>query len=592
MLPWFFREPERLTREREGIDALSRSAPWLVGYEWLIGAGGLALEAVIRAHEHDYEIRVVFPQLYPEAPAVVYPRNATERLSSHQYGGAEGPLCLQWGPDNWHRDVTAVDLLESTYLLFDTENPLGEDRPDAPIVAPSRHSLTPGQEIRNARTRWYFSQDLDNFLRAQKRLSSGRFSFSLRTFGSNWIVLVHEAAPVDGENWTDPNIPFFLPDAKANDRYAGVWFRTDLDLSAIGAPANLESFRELLERFDSRRVLATDGNSPIEGLERNIIGVLLIDRSDIPHLFVVLSQETVIPCSLVRSGPPMTDRRAPWFPDIRDKSIGIVGLGSAGSKIALCLARMGGRNFYLVDHDLLLPENLRRHALDWQTVALHKVDAVTTVLGYIEPAVKVEVSRIHLTGQESNAAVNGVLERLGSCDIVIDATANPRVFNLLAAISRIAFKPLVWFEVFGGGVGGLIARSRPGLDAAPQDMRSAYLQFCYDNPAPDWMRRAEDYSTLPPDGETLTASDAEVSILAHHAARFVADCFRSKEESEFPHSMYLVGLTKAWIFSGPFYTVPLVPRVSPHEQTPATNAAPLDQANVEFLTGLIEKANA
>ena len=45
--------------------------------------------------------------------------------------------------------------------------------------------------------------------------------------------------------------------------------------------------------------------------------------------------------------------------------VGIVGLGSLGSKIAVSLARSGLRRFLLVDDDVLLPENICRHELSW-----------------------------------------------------------------------------------------------------------------------------------------------------------------------------------------------------------------------------------
>src|SRR5680860_1733083 len=110
MMPWFLRNPERLKLERSGIEDLTHSADWLIGTIWLIDEDGLALDAVIRSKCHDYEVRVSFPFLYPDAPAVVRPRNMQCRISNHQYGGAEGPLCLEWGPDNWHREVTSVQM--------------------------------------------------------------------------------------------------------------------------------------------------------------------------------------------------------------------------------------------------------------------------------------------------------------------------------------------------------------------------------------------------------------------------------------------------------------------------------------------------
>jgi tRNA A37 threonylcarbamoyladenosine dehydratase len=68
---------------------------------------------------------------------------------------------------------------------------------------------------------------------------------------------------------------------------------------------------------------------------------------------------------------------------LKEAAIGIVGLGSAGSKIAVSLARMGVRNFYLVDHDILLPENLGRNELDWQQVGRHKAKGVETAIGLV-----------------------------------------------------------------------------------------------------------------------------------------------------------------------------------------------------------------
>src|SRR6185436_13592800 len=110
MVPWYLRDSERLAQERKGIEELSRSADWLVGAEWGLDET-LYLDVVIGAHGYDYNLRLSFPALYPDAPSVVRPRNVEHRLSTHQYGGADGPLCLEWGPDNWHRDITAVQML-------------------------------------------------------------------------------------------------------------------------------------------------------------------------------------------------------------------------------------------------------------------------------------------------------------------------------------------------------------------------------------------------------------------------------------------------------------------------------------------------
>ena len=97
------------------------------------------------------------------------------------------------------------------------------------------------------------------------------------------------------------------------------------------------------------------------------------------------------------------------------RQLALSGWARAGSKIAISLARMGVRKFYIADHDVLLPENLQRHALDWQGVVQLKVDAMAAAIGHVAAGTSVESCRLHLTGQESNAAVNGALKRLGEC---------------------------------------------------------------------------------------------------------------------------------------------------------------------------------
>jgi hypothetical protein len=245
MLPWYLRDSARVRRERTGIDELSRSADWLVGTKWELG-GDLHLDAVIRAHGHDYEVRVSFPALYPDAPCVVRPLNMENRLSSHQYGGADGPLCLEWGPDNWHNEVTAVQMLESTYRLLNAENPLGENRPEVPIRAPSRHKLTLGQELRDELVRWYFSEGLRSFFATQPSGAAGAFKFSLSNSEKKWTCLVHEATPIGGEIWRDSEIPNTLPEAEEKDLQVGVWLRTDLASNSLRRIENVPELRAIV----------------------------------------------------------------------------------------------------------------------------------------------------------------------------------------------------------------------------------------------------------------------------------------------------------------------------------------------------------
>jgi sulfur-carrier protein adenylyltransferase/sulfurtransferase len=61
----------------------------------------------------------------------------------------------------------------------------------------------------------------------------------------------------------------------------------------------------------------------------------------------------------------------------------------------------------------------------------------------VNPGAKVEVRRIRLTGQESAASAASALDQVAACDLIVDATAEPNVFNLLASVSVTAKKPMV-----------------------------------------------------------------------------------------------------------------------------------------------------
>ena len=143
------------------------------------------------------------------------------------------------------------------------------------------------------------------------------------------------------------------------------------------------------------------------------------------------------------------------------KSVALIGCGSLGSKVGTMLARSGVARFVLVDDDILLPDNFVRNDLDWRDVGSHKANALLRRMTLVNPAAQSEIWRARLGGQESSASAETMLKLIGDCDLIFDATANPDILNLMSAIATVRKRPLVWAEVFGGGIGGLIARCRP-----------------------------------------------------------------------------------------------------------------------------------
>jgi hypothetical protein len=253
--------------------------------------------------------------------------------------------------------------------------------------------------------------------------------------------------------------------------------------------------------------------------------------------------------------PPVQNTRLPLEHEKLAKiRFGIVGLGSLGSKIAISLGRSGARQFLLVDDDFLTPGNVCRNELTWMSVGVHKVQAVKDTLTLIAPGMAIDIRMHRVAGQESTLEAAKTLRDLAACDVLIDATAIPDVFLLLASVARKNLKPLCWGELFAGGYGGIIARARPDLDPNPLAVRSALTDyFSKLPPAPYQNAGGYDVEQTQP----LLAYDSDVGQIAAPLTRLAIDTALQNNPSQFPHPAYLIGLRKDWDFSEPFDVRPI-----------------------------------
>lgn len=270
------------------------------------------------------------------------------------------------------------------------------------------------------------------------------------------------------------------------------------------------------------------------------------------------------------------------------KKVGLVGCGSLGSKIATSLARSGVKAFVLVDDDIFKPENLVRNDLDAAGLGGHKVDGLKARLQAVSGMVEVDTYRVVLGGQESSGTTATVLDDLATCDVLIDATADPQAFNFVASVARNVLRPLVWAEVFAGGVGGFVIRLRPDHEPPPHTARRQFIGWNKSLGVP-WQGDGVDYDAPRADGQTLIADDANVAVIAGHATSMAIDVLLRPDASRFLHPAYVIGMSSEWIFDEPFHTHPVdfVPEGQwqiPAPETQATEA-------VEYMLSLIEQGD-
>jgi hypothetical protein len=535
---WYLESLERLKAEKNAIASLVKSADWLQPVGWRIDSKlHMIFDADILTGGRTYQVTLHYPAYFPDTPPVVKPRGDDTRWSQHQFG-AGGELCLEYGPDNWTLNISGRDMIESAYRLLEQELPV----PDQKHEVASRHTTSLGQGLRSEHFRFLSTKHLEVHL-DQVPIGISVSAALLCSYHKEQSSYFIDRLIYSDENQIKiPNLPRVLSDELFEHRIQVFRMPTDADLPSVG---NFESFFQDCEQFGFQ-----PERSHLALLRGHEIHPYFIYEKSLYKMSVVPAQEELMRLDSSRE-------------ILKEKSIAILGCGSLGSKIAVMLARSNVGRFVLVDDDVLLPENFCRNDLDWRDAGSHKVDAVSRRIQLVNPHAHAISRRLQLGGQESSAAAETLFDSLGGCDLILDATANSDAFNLAAAISNRSKTPFIWAEVFGGGIGGLIARSRPDVDPSAPYMRRAIEGWFSERSAdvPRVLRKYED-----PQSETpLIADDAEVTVIASHAARFAIDVLLQRTPSGFPASVYAIGLSKGSVFEQPFETFPINVGDAPQE---------------------------
>ncbi len=542
---WFQRFPDRLEQEKEAVGNLL-SEGWVKQVVWAVdeSAGTVSAEVDFEAGGKLREVRLVYPFVYPFCPMQVLPRAEGERWSNHQW--PSGELCLEMRADNWHTDFNGADMLLSARKLLGTEAQV-DDAGNAMRV-PTTHHFTPAQLLNFRALRLVIS---DAMIAEVIRRGDEVHGMDLTAISHDGCVVyfaVGLVGSVEHDGWIDVGIP-----------------------SRLRAKANLIARVAVLQKSDTRHLALLDKKrSPAE---------VWVQFSPIAYsgygIVVGLLEGQVVAKWLgdekaydVARVPMDNQQRAPGRNStIAGKRVAIVGCGSMGSKVAASLARAGVKDFYLVDGDVMKVANIVRNDLDWTAVGAHKVEGVTERLQAINPGIKVDGWIGHLGGQFSTADLVTCLGKLAECDLIVETTASGQGFGMAAHVATMDCIPMVWGRVFGGGYGGYVARSRPGLEADALDVRHEIYTWMTNPEFPKPPKDSDiDYGVEPDDQPSMVADDADVSVVAAHLARLALDALLAAEESDYPFSAYVIGLRAEWIFTGPFQTFPILLKAPPAKE--------------------------
>ena len=569
---WFIHNPERLKTEVTAIEALRASEPWLtVATPRMMKGLQFAIDFDMVVNGEALPFTLAYPAFFPDTPPSVLPRDE-RHYSSHQWGPG-GELCLEYRTDNWDPAVTGAMMIESAYHLLSGEQPSLDRR----AVVPSAHQVSLGQQLRSASCRAFLTRGLRDYISALQP-GSGYPCTIVETDGPRrtWTAYVASIGPVSTPTWREDSIP-------TGDRLGSPGFLVRLP-SLDGV---FVSEQEHLDRIVT--ATAIQGEALANDNATSLFTVLA-DTTTAQFYFSFFHEGTwkVLQYRTIDISNEVGTRLPDSYTVMTGKKVGIVGCGSLGSKIAASLARSGVQQFVLIDDDILKPANLARNELGAESLGAHKVEALKERLRAVAPNVTVEVWRVDMGGQESSGSAATILDALAGCNLLIDATADPQAFNFVASVARRARSPMIWAEVYAGGIGGFVARLRPDIEPPPHAARRQYLAWCRSQGVP-WHGQGDDYDARRDDVPPLIADDADVAVIAAHTSRMAIDVLVRSDTSIFPHPAYVIGLAADWVFDEPFDTRPIDFSAEGEWQLPVSG----DQvdAALEYVVALLDKAD-
>lgn len=221
-----------------------------------------------------------------------------------------------------------------------------------------------------------------------------------------------------------------------------------------------------------------------------------------------------------RAGAADLSARDPSLFGLAAKRIVVVGCGAIGSVVVDTLARAGVGALDLIDGDVLEAGNLMRHAGAINSVGLGKAAAMAMHAMRVHPGIEanaydVRVGRLGRPDDDAFAKAYPA-DILAKADIVVDATAEIAVHEILAEMSRDLGRAFITAEATHGAWGGMVGVFPPTASACWNCLELSLLDGSVSVPM------ANDAGHIQPPGcsePTFPGSGFDLSEVALQAAR-------------------------------------------------------------------------
>jgi hypothetical protein len=427
---------------------------------------------------------VVYPPGFHlgEHPVVVAPE-----LDIGRHRSPEGILCLDHvvlGESDPMSGAEAVERAERLWMLWTTDRAqLREEEADAPDPWSNYVRYTAGTAIAMVDadvaggTRGYIHIGLTSLYPLRGSLLKLRI-----THPTSQTAAIPE----------DPNAVL-----RGSYELTGPWLRLSEHPPAANEAAVVEWLQRDHRALVERALRASQGLRGKQSDFPTLIGFVYPDegpRRGETHdawLFVLIRPDRQV--ELPQAFHLRTDERwlrQPHLAGLSSKRVAVVGAGALGSQVADLLARAGVSDFLVIDNDTVTPGNRIRHALDLSDIGHMKTHAIKERILRVNPWAKVEIVdarvgtlAIGSSGLEDLQRCDDTIARqLGTCDLIVNATANGTASSYLSTISAEFGKPALHTYVSAGAWGARLLLQRPRASgcwdclawwqAAPADERT------------------------------------------------------------------------------------------------------------------------
>lgn len=469
----------------EELDALERVGAHPVRDEEALKDGNVLIHisATIQGEERQIEIR--YPDLFP----YFRPDFFTYGLNTHtHYNPMVGHMCLL-GRDtgNWSPGMTAADLYTEQVPKWDqiafqprTGPALeGDDAQAEPFSA--YYQVLPfmaimvdstwdiGDEVLEGSLKIVFRDNISKSIR-QKRLLG--LVVEVKEKGKDEPLYVLQE-PLSG--WAQKHLQ--------GQTLQIPWFRLEKPLVAEGLQPFIDHIKSHNPAVFQSRERSLRNGKPVfiafsfpEERERGVLGEGWIFLLCIPEK--KQKKGTLKVASFLVGAEPFGAKdlfeRIPNLHPLRQKRVGIVGLGCLGAPSAIMLAQSGVGELALIDSDHISPGTICRTPYEHIMSGMPKMEVLADRILKDYPFTRVRTSHyppdqngqpqpaMHIGRITPSYDQNEYLEKfLEGVDLIYDATAEEGIHHLLADRARDKGIPYIFLSSRPGGMGGIVGRLKP-----------------------------------------------------------------------------------------------------------------------------------